>query len=113
MTILFSQHGGEEEGAWVHSRGMLKFGRPDLSIHQVRPDDFDSIVEMFNRFIAFQALGHLIPDGQEVRMAGLPQGMACRHGGDHDDADFNNVHVEIRWPHGATALVLNDENDRS
>jgi hypothetical protein len=31
-------------------------------------------------------------------MATLPPGGAARHGGDLDDPDFNNVHLEIVWP---------------
>jgi hypothetical protein len=34
-------------------------------------------------------------------MADLPPGGACRPRGNHDDPDFNNVHVAIEWPAGA------------
>jgi hypothetical protein len=51
---------------------------------------------MFNRFIGLQTEGGHIPEGQEIRMASLPPGLTCHHGGSLDDPDFNNVHVEIR-----------------
>jgi hypothetical protein len=31
-------------------------------------------------------------------MDSLPAGLMCHHGGSVEDPDFNNVHVEIRWP---------------
>jgi hypothetical protein len=85
---------------WLHTRGMRKFGRPDLSIHGVGSDHYDDVVDLLNRFIELQAFGGVIEDGQEIRSRALPPGMHCRHGGDLDDPDFNNTHVEIHWPTG-------------
>jgi hypothetical protein len=82
---------------WFHTRGMRKFGRPDLSVHDVPPDHVDAVTDLCNRFIELQAFGGVIPEGQEVRMAALPPGGVARHGGSLDDPDFNNVHVEIVW----------------
>jgi hypothetical protein len=36
----------------------------------------------------------MIPDGQRIRMRGLPA-WKCRRAGELDDPDFNNVRVEI------------------
>jgi hypothetical protein len=96
VVILVSDE--PEGGTWFHTRGLRKFGRPDLSIHDVPPAFHDAVVDLFNRFIELQALGGRIPDGQEIRMRGFPAGMVCTHGGSVDDPDFNNVHVEVRWP---------------
>lgn len=81
---------------WFHTRGMRKFGRPDLSVHHVSRDLRDGIVDLFNRFIEFQAFGGIIAQGQDIKMGSLPAGMICVHQGDLDDPDFNNVHVEIK-----------------
>lgn len=96
VTIL----GTEEEGGtqWLHSRGLRKFGRPDLSLRGVPAEHLDASLSLLNRFIHLQALGGIIPDGQEVRAEPLPPGLICRHRGSLDDPDFNNVHVEITWP---------------
>jgi hypothetical protein len=96
VTILGSEEAGGTE--WLHTRGLRKFGRPDLSIHGVPEEHHSSCLELLNRFIHLQALGGVIPEGQEVRVAPLPPGMICRHRGTVDDPDFNNVHVEISWP---------------
>ena len=96
VVILFSK---EPDGTqWFHTRGLRKYGRPDLSLHNVPQAHESTVIELFNRFIALQAEGGLIPEAQEIRMAGLPAGMTCRHAGGPDDPNFNNRHVEIRWP---------------
>jgi hypothetical protein len=96
VAILLSQ---EADGTlWFHTRGLRKFGRPDLSMHHAEPRHQDAVVEMFNRFIEYQAFGGRIPEGQKVRMNSLPDDLVCIHGGHEDDPDFNNIHVEIKRP---------------
>lgn len=96
-VILASPEEGTDR-TWFHTRGMRKFGRPDLSVRQVAPEYHKEVVDLCERFIVFQARGGVIAEGQEVRLASLPPGGIARHGGDLDDPDFNNVHVEIVWP---------------
>lgn len=94
VVILTSE---EPEGTvWLHTRGMLKFGRPDLSLKGLSPDTLTLYVEMVNRFIHFQALGGQIEEGQQVKLVGLPFGLRCYHQGGMEDPNFNNFHVEIR-----------------
>jgi hypothetical protein len=95
VALLSSE---EEGGLWLHTRGMRKFGRPDLSVRRVPEALVEPIVDLLTRFVSFMAQGALIPEGQEIKMKTLPSGMTCHHGGDLEDDDFNNVHVEIRWP---------------
>ena len=98
-TILVSP---EDAGtSWYHTRGMRKYGRPDLSVHGVGESQADAVTLMIERFVELQALGGLIPDGEVIRMKSLPAGGVCRHAGSHDDPEFNNVHVSICWPPGA------------
>lgn len=94
VMILTSEDGNGTE--WFHTRGMRKFGRPDLSVHRVSVDLSDAVIDLLNRFIEFEAFGGVIDEGQEIKMRSLPPGMICRHGGSLDDPDFNNVHVEIK-----------------
>jgi hypothetical protein len=96
VVILFSDEAGGTQ--WIHTRGMRKFGRPDLSIHRVAPKYRDAILDLCNRFIEFLALGAVVEDGQDVRLASLPSGMKCFRRGSEQDPDFNNEHIEIVWP---------------
>lgn len=91
-AILFSQ---EEDGIWYHTRGMIKFGRPDLSIHGVSDELAEASTEVIKRFIEFQSQGGVIKEGAEIQINGFPEGYKCFHRGTPDDPDFNNVHVEI------------------
>lgn len=101
VVILVSQ---EENGtAWFHTRGMRKFGRPDISVHGVTRAHRNAVTELCNHFIEFQAQGGIIGEGEEIKMSSLPAGMLCSHRGDLDDPDFNNVHVEVTWPAGKSA----------
>ena len=93
--ILYSD---ELDGRWYHTRGLRKFGRPDLSVTGVPKEHFNGVVDMCNRFIQLQALGGCISEGEEIRMKSLPPGLRCYHAGSLDDPGFNNVHVEIGWP---------------
>ncbi len=83
---------------WLHTRGLRKFGRPDLSVHEVPAELREGVIDLINRFIEFQALGGVIEEGREVKLDKLPPGMTCTHRGDTEDPDFNNYHVEILWP---------------
>ena len=96
VVILMSD---ESDGSrWFHTRGLRKFGRPDLSIHDVPRCHCAAVEDLFNRFIELQAFGGIISEGQPIRMASLPPGMYCVHRGDEDDPEFNNRHVEVLWP---------------
>ncbi len=85
-------------GDWLHTRGMRLFGRPDLSVRNVRASSHDVATTLINRLIAFQALGGVIDDGMEFELSGLPDGVVCNLRGDLEDPDFNNLHVDILWP---------------
>jgi hypothetical protein len=95
IVILVSEDRRETE--WIHTRGLRKFGRPDLSIHQVPAAWKPGVIDLCERFIEFQAFGAVVPEGQPIRMRSLPPGMRCRHAGHVEDPDFNNRHIEITW----------------
>jgi hypothetical protein len=98
VIVLTSDEPGDASLTWFHSRGMRKFGRPDLSVHRVPLHHQDAVIDLFERFIELQAFGGVIEEGYEVRMKTLPRGMSCHHAGHPDNPDFNNVHVEITPP---------------
>jgi hypothetical protein len=94
VMILYSEENGLK---WYHTRGLRKFGRPDLSIHNVPKQYEEAVTDLFNRFIEYVAFGGIIEEGQKIKMQSLPAGMWCENKGDFDDPDFNNKHVEINW----------------
>jgi hypothetical protein len=95
VILISSEHDRTE---WIHTRGMRKFGRPDISVHEVGPQHKDAVIDLCNRFIELLAFGAIVQDGQEVRVKSLPSGMKCFRKGSEEDPDFNNEHIEIVWP---------------
>ena len=91
-------HSDASDGLWLRTRGMIKFVRSDISIHKVNGEYYDSVIKLLDRFIEFQAFDGIIHEGQQIELASLPAGMMCRHQGEFDDPEFNNVHVETHWP---------------
>lgn len=97
-VILLSM---EEDGTvWLHTRGMRLYGRPDLSCHHVKPEEVEKLQPVFNGLIRMQAAGAIIPEGQMVQAVGVEERLSCHHGGDLEDPNFNNLHIELHWEAG-------------
>ena len=92
VTVLRSEEPG---GTRLHTRGLVKFGRPDLSVCGVQPSWYPDAVELVERLTWAQVRGHVIPEGQAIRMTGVPDGLVCRRAGSPDDPELGNVHVRI------------------
>ncbi len=95
ISILVSED-GDPHHAWLHTRGMRLFGRPDLSIHRVPTELMPAATELCQRFVGMFAAGAIVGDGQPIRMDALPGDWRCFLAGELDDPDFNNVHLELR-----------------
>lgn len=95
-TVILVSDEEDHSLKWYHTRGMRKFGRPDISVHNVAAVQGNAVVNLCNRLIEHLAAGHVIADGQHIRMPGLPPRTTARNAGDLDDPDFNNVHLDIR-----------------
>ena len=68
-----------DESLWLRTRGLRKFGRPDLSLRNLEASARERGVEKCREWIAKLVAGHHV----ERQTGGL------------DDPDFNNFHVEI------------------
>jgi hypothetical protein len=96
VVILISPQENASGLSWFHTRGMRKFGRPDISVHDVAAHEHEAVGRLCNALIAHQAAGGIIGDGQRIRMTD-PEWVGIAHnGGDFEDLDFNNVHIELR-----------------
>lgn len=83
---------------WIHTRGMRKFGRADISLRDVPDDKVNLAGSLCERLVELQALGGRFMDGQQVEIPGLPEDLVARLGGGPEHPDFNNRFVEFRWP---------------
>jgi hypothetical protein len=83
--------------AWIHTQGLRKFGRPDLSVRAVGSAQRERIVELFNHLVEHLAGGGTILDGERVTFAGLPPGGVFQVDTWLDHPEFHNAHVELVW----------------
>ncbi len=83
---------------WIHTRGMRKFARPDLSLTRVPPAEANRAGALCVQLVDMLALGGHFADGQPLTVDGLPAPLVARPGGDPDDPRFYNTHIELAWP---------------
>lgn len=98
VLILCSEDEDNAGRLWVHTRGLRKFARPDVSIRNVPPAAANVAGELAERFLDFQAAGGLVEDGHAVEIDGAPAGLRVRVAGDEHDPEFNNRRLDLRWP---------------
>lgn len=95
VSILGSADETTPGAMWLHTRGMRLFGRPDLSVRGVTDATQQAATDLVVRLVNMQAMGGIVPDGQPVKMKGIPAGWVRTHAGDVEDPDFNNLHLAI------------------
>jgi hypothetical protein len=88
----------ETDGIWLHTRGMVKIGRPDVSVKMVPEGETANAVRLVNRIVGFQILGGVLDCKSDIRMPRIPDGIRFRYIEDPDNVDFNNVYFEADWP---------------
>lgn len=84
--------------AWVKTRGMRKFARPDVSIRRVPQGEVQHAGSVAARLVDLQARGMRFGEGSTVGVEGLPGGLKVTRGGSLHDPGFNNTHLELTWP---------------
>jgi hypothetical protein len=83
--------------SWIHTRGMRKFGRPDISIRNVPDHALDRAGVLCEKLVEIEALGAHFSEGQALEIDGMA-GVVAHLGGGLDDPQFNNSYVEFNWP---------------
>lgn len=90
---------GDEGRIWFHTRGMRKFGRPDLSVRNVPDAEGEACLTVINHLILRQSAGErLAPEALTIERSGERVAVAIRLTHDVDNPDFNNESVEFDWP---------------
>lgn len=97
--VLILRNAGDTAGrAHVHTRGLRKFGRPDLSFRDVPEALAEQAGLLCERLVELQALGAQFVDGQPLEVEGLPGELVAHLRGSLDDPHFNNTHIAFDWP---------------
>jgi hypothetical protein len=97
--LLVLRNAEEAAGrAWIHTRGMRKFGRPDISLRNVPEREIDRAGALCEHLIDLQSLGTHFVAGQQLEVDGLSEDLVAQPGGSLDDPQFNNTYVAFHWP---------------
>lgn len=97
-ALILCNADGDAGHCHVHTRGLRKFGRPDLSFRHVPDAQAEQAGMLCERLIELQALGAHFVDGQPLEVEGVSADLIARPGGSFDDPRFNNTHVAFDWP---------------
>jgi hypothetical protein len=97
VTVLLSEEDAGTDGQWVHTRGLRVFGRPDLSVRGVTPDQLETTNQLIGALVAQLARGLVIDDGMTMDVGSDVGTLTFDRRGDLDDPDFNNEHLAITW----------------
>jgi len=97
VAVLCNVETPADADQWVHTRGLRKFARPDISIRRVPQAEVQRAGAVAARLADLQARGMRFGDGSTVDVEGLPGGLKIKRGGSLDDPEFNNTHLEIEW----------------
>lgn len=95
-TLLRTEEPGGKH-LWLHTRGMRKVGRPDISVRHVPIDLEPRITHLVTTYVQALTLGLVVGEGDPVKLPSLAH-MTCHPGGSLDDPDFHNVHLDVRFP---------------
>lgn len=96
--VLILCHDDIDGRAWVKTRGLRKFARPDVSIRGVPKDEVQRAGALAARLVDMQARGMRFGDGSTLDAEGIAGGLKLARAGSLDDPEFNNVHLELTWP---------------
>jgi hypothetical protein len=84
--------------SWIRTRGMRKFGRPDISLTNVPDREIDRAGALSERLVDLGALGSHFEQHQTFEVDGVEGGLTVELSGDESDPAFNNSHAAMRWP---------------
>lgn len=95
VVILTSE---ENDGMWLHTRGMRKFGRPDISMENVGKNNVDEAAMVINQMIYYGALGVFFSQPTKLHTySGNAYVVTPEFVNDFDNSDFNNAYYRIDW----------------
>jgi hypothetical protein len=97
-VLILRDEEEDSDRLWIHTRGLRKFGRPDISLRDVPAQELDRAGALCQRLVELQALGAHFKQGQALEVDGVFGGLTAELGGGYDDPQFNNTYVAFYWP---------------
>ncbi len=93
VIILYSK---EENGYWLHTRGMAKFGRPDISIENVEESDFNDYKQIVDQMIFYGGHGVFFEGKFRLHTKDKKTFLVqSEFINDFENNDFNNAYCKV------------------
>ena len=93
VMILFSE---EEGGLWLHTRGLAKFGRPDIGIHGVPKEKVEDYKQAIDQMIFYSGKGLFFKGKTKLHtFSGKTITVSPEFVDDFDNDDYNNAYYNV------------------
>ncbi|HAU50378.1 MAG TPA: hypothetical protein DEG74_05825 [Clostridiales bacterium] len=93
VMILFSE---EEDGIWLHTRGLAEFGRPDIGIHGVPEEKVEDYKQAIDQMIFYSGKGLFFKGKATLHtFNGKTITVAPEFVNDFDNDDYNNAYYNV------------------
>lgn len=93
VAVLYTP---EEEGYWIHTRGMAEFGRPDIGIHGVPGQKLERYTQVVEQMIFYGGKGLFFAGDVKLHIAdGSAYAIHPEFVNDFENEDYNNAYYKV------------------
>lgn len=93
VLIMFSD---DDDGCWIHTRGMCEFGRPDIGISNVPEDKIEDYKQVVDQMIFYGGQGLFFEDKVKLHTYnGKTFLVDPEFVDDFDNDDYNNAYYDV------------------
>ena len=94
VVIMFSK---EDDGYWIHTRGMAEFGRPDYGISKVPEDKLEDYKQVIDQMVFYGGQGILFKGNAKLHtFNGKTFRVATEFVDDFENDDYNNAYYKVK-----------------
>ena len=93
VVVMFSK---EEDGYWIHTRGMAEFGRPDYGISNVPEDKLEDYKQVIDQMVFYGGQGLLFKGTAKLHtFNGKTFRVSAEFVNDFENDDYNNAYYNV------------------
>ena len=93
VLIMFSK---EEDGYWIHTRGMAEFGRPDYGLSKVPEDKLEDYKQVIDQMVFYGGQGLLFKGTAKLHtFNGKTFRVSAEFVNDFENDDYNNAYYNV------------------
>lgn len=93
VLIMFSK---EDNGYWIHTRGMAEFGRPDYGISKVPEDKLEDYKQVIDQMVFYGGQGLVFKGSAKLHtFNGKTFRVSTEFVNDFDNDDYNNAYYNV------------------